>query len=75
MLKRVLVDLREFMFFYAMICFMFGMIFAVLGLGNWNHEGAAKDNYDDAIATDLAREARVEMYPMEEYRKFDFFLG
>ena len=34
MLKTVMVDLQPFMLFYVIIIFMFGMIFAVVGIGN-----------------------------------------
>ena len=75
MLKKVLVDLRVFMLFYITICFLFGMIFCVLGKGNNNIPGAAQDKYLEAVADDAAGKGRNEMYPSEEYKYLDFFLA
>lgn len=43
MLTNVIFDLRVFLLFYGILLFLFGQIFAVIGVGNVNLEGGLKE--------------------------------
>ena len=49
MVSSVIYDLKVFLLFYVILMIMFGMIFAVIGVNNFEIPGGAKD-YSDMIA-------------------------
>ena len=47
MLKRVIYELRVFLFFFFFITFNFSLMTSVMGIGNLNIEGPFKEKYKD----------------------------
>jgi len=66
MINRVISDLRVFLLFYSILVLVFSMIFAIIGVGNKNIEGAFKEAYEKVDG---------EGMPNEEYEQIGLFLG
>lgn len=65
MMGQVMYDLKAFLLFYAIICFMFCMLFAVVDLDNFEFSGNEK----------VRSEKAKPEYPAMEYRYLGKFMG
>ena len=65
MIGQVMHDLKAFLIFYAIICFMFSMLFAVIDL----------DNFEFSENEKTRAEKAQPQYPAMEYRYLGKFLG
>ena len=76
MLKRVIYELRVFLFFFFFITFNFSLMTSVMGIGNLNIEGPFKEKYKDfdyLNPTDACGN-RLKM-PGMEYQKIGLLVG
>lgn len=65
MISKVIFDLRVFLLFYAILLFLFSMIFAVIGLANKNVPGGLK-TYVDEIWMKIDPDDQPDL-PNQEY--------
>ena len=70
MIRQVIVDLRVFLLFYSILIILFGMVFAVIGVGNVN----VKDS-GFAIFVKGKPDSYPDPMPMEEYEHIGLFAG
>lgn len=73
MIQTVILDLRVFGLFYSILLVLFGMIFAVIGVGNSNIDGEFKDYIQEINERDEVDQP--ENIPNEEYDNIGLFLG
>jgi hypothetical protein len=60
MIQKVIFDLRVFLIFYAILLFLFSMIFAVIGLANKDVPGGLK-TYVDTIWMAIDEDDRPDL--------------
>lgn len=70
MLVNVIIDLRIFVFFYAFIVFLFGLIFMVIGAGNEDVPGKLNEEYKQSLKSGEEFEL-----PNPEYEVIGHFWG
>jgi hypothetical protein len=74
MLKRVVYDLRIFLFFYLILITLFSQLLAVLGLGN-NYDKVVELQTIDGIETNVTTTAKVDPTKGTEYNAVGLHLG
>lgn len=74
MLKKVIYDLRIFLFFFFLLTFKFSLITSIMGLGNRNVEGPFRKIYKDYDFNKPFDECGGYM-PGLEYNKIGLLLG